>query len=219
MKVIKVLIAIFATTLLFSSQTVRAQFAGTPPSNGPLTNLALLKPPVGSKVAIVVFEDLGCPGCAHAHPIEQRVSAASHVPVMRYDFPIQAHIWTFQGAVCARYIQNKISPQLAEQFRSDVFAMQNSIASRDDISRYFESWLVKHGQTRPFSLDSDGSLARAVQADFDLGMRIHVGFTPTVIVVSTDKEQVICGKTRTDNINELATVVNAAQHATVPRRN
>ena len=205
-------------TLMLLAVQAPAQFAGTPPTNGPLTNLSLLKPPSGSKVAIVVFEDLGCPGCAHAHPIEQQVSAATHTPVLRYDFPIAAHVWTFQGAVCARYIQNHISSQLAEQFRSDVFSVQSSIASRDDITRYFQGWLQKHGQQPPFSLDSDGSLAKAVQADYDLGMRVHVGFTPTVIVVSTDKEQVVCGKTRTDDINQLASVVSAAQRATPARR-
>lgn len=88
---------------------VQAQFAGTPPSNG-LHNLSLLKPPAGSKVAIVVFEDLGCPACAHAHPIELQVAAATHVPILRFDFPIEAHIWTQQGAVCARYIQIKSAP-------------------------------------------------------------------------------------------------------------
>lgn len=196
-----------------------AQFADTPSSNGPLQNLSLLKPPSGSKVAIVVFEDLGCPGCAHAHPIEQQVSSSNHVPIVRYDYPLEAHVWTFQGAVCARYIQDKVNPKLADQFRGDVFLHQQNIESREDILRYFRTWLSQHGHATPFALDSDGSLSRAVKADFDLGQRVHVGFTPTVIVVSTGREQVVCGKTRTDDINQLAAVVQAALRATSTRKN
>jgi protein-disulfide isomerase len=215
------LLKVLLTVALLSPAAVqsRAQFTAAPSSNGKLRFLSLLKPPVGSKVAIVVFEDLGCPGCAHAHPVEQQVSAATHVPIVRYDFPIASHIWTMQGAVCARYIQDRINPGLADQFRSDVFTAQQSIASRDDIMHYFEAWLSRHGQAVPFELDGDGSLKKAVQADFELGQRINVGFTPTVIVVSNDKEQVVCGKTQTDDINQLAAVVQAAQRATRARRN
>src|SRR5579875_1869644 len=76
---------------------VRAQFTTQAPT-GVLKNLSLLKPPSGSKVAIVVFEDLGCPHCAAAHPVELQAAAATHVPLERYDLPIPSHVWTYEGA-------------------------------------------------------------------------------------------------------------------------
>ena len=190
---------------------VQAQFDGAPPSNG-LHNLSLLKPPAGSKVAIVVFEDLGCPACAHAHPIELQTAAATHVPILRFDFPFAQHIWTEQGAVCARYIQNKINPKLADQYRSDVFAAQNSIANKDDLQRFTENWLQRHNQRMPFVMDPDGSLANAVRSDYELGRRINVGFRPTIVVVSKDKQQVVCG-TGNNNYDDpirIRSVVDAA---------
>src|SRR5437899_6291745 len=47
-----------------------------------------LKPPAGSKVAIVVFEDLQCPDCARAAPLVKDVSKAEKIPVVRHDFPL-----------------------------------------------------------------------------------------------------------------------------------
>ncbi len=185
-------IRLAAAALFFSSLSLAAQGFGTNPPNV-FRNLDTLKPPAGAKVAIVVFEDLGCPGCAAAHPIELDAARSTKVPLVRYDFPIPAHIWTFDGAVCARYIQTKISPQLAEQFRSDVFKVQASIANKDDIHRFTQLWLERHGQHMPFVLDPDGSLAKAVKADYDLGLRINLTHTPTILVVTRDHQQIVCG--------------------------
>jgi hypothetical protein len=113
--------------------------------------------------------------------------------LVRYDFPIAAHIWTFQGAVCARYIQDKISPQLAEQYRTDVFAAQRMIANKEDLQRFTMQWFSKHGKQMPFVMDADGSLAREVNADFALGTRLNIEQTPTIVVVTKDRYQVVCG--------------------------
>src|SRR6478672_8843127 len=103
------------------------QFHGQGPNAG-FKDTSMLKPPAGYKVAVIVFEDLGCPGCANAHSYELKATEQTGVPLVRYDFPLAAHIWTFQGAVYARYIQDKISPELAGQYRTDVFAAQRMIA-------------------------------------------------------------------------------------------
>lgn len=170
-----------------------AQFTTPQAPVGDLRNLSILKPPAGSKVAIVVFEDLGCPHCAAAHPIEVADAARLHVPLMRYDLPIPSHVWTFQAAVYARYIQTKISPQLADQYRSDVFKAQQSISSKDDLQRFTQSWLQHHGKQLPPNVDPDGSLARAVNADVNLARQINAEWTPTIIVVTGTKQQVVSG--------------------------
>ena len=143
MKVSKLLVLSAALASGLMQMCMRAQFYGVAPANS-LHSLSMLKPPAGKDVAIVVFEDLGCPACAHAHPIELQTSTEMHVPILRYDFPLQAHIWTFQGAVYARYIQEKIDPRLADAYRSDVFAAQMSIANKDDLQKFTEHWLQRH---------------------------------------------------------------------------
>ncbi len=204
-----------ALTLLLSPIALRAQSFGTNPPNVS-RNLSSLKPPAGSNVAIVVFEDLGCPSCAYAHSFELDAAKRANVPLVRYDFPFPAHIWTFQGAVCARYIQKKVSPQLADQYRSDVFKAQSSIASKDDLQHFTQVWLQRHGQTMPFVLDPDGALAKAVQADYDLGVHINLTHTPTVLVVTKDRQQVVCGTgaNETSDPSKIYPVVEAALAST-----
>jgi protein-disulfide isomerase len=178
--------------LLLTVFTAKAQFAGTATRDN-FRDTTVLRPPDGSKVALIVFEDLGCPACARAHPLELQAIQQTHVPLLRYDFPLEAHIWTFDGAVVARYIQDKISPQLADQFRSEVFASQGMIASKDDLHQFASAWLQKHGHTLPATIDPDGSLAKEVSADRALGQRLNVQFTPTVVVVTRNQYQAVCG--------------------------
>ena len=169
-----------------------AQFLGNGPRDK-FRDTSILRPPAGSKIAILVFEDLGCPACARAHPYELQAAKETHVTLVRRDFPLEAHIWTFQGALLARYIQDRISPQLADQFRSDVFASQSLISSKDDLYQFTVGWLQKHGKKMPSQVDPDGSLAKEVNADLEVGKRLNIGFTPTVVVVTDKAYQVVCG--------------------------
>ncbi|WP_232298765.1 DsbA family protein [Granulicella tundricola] len=171
---------------------MHAQFSGQSPRDN-FRDTSILRPPAGSKVAIIVFEDLGCPACAKAHPYEQEVQKSTGATLVRYDFPLEGHIWTFDGAVAARYIQDKINPKLADQFRSDVFASQMQISNREDLHAYTDKWLKAHGQNPPFVMDPGGKLAAEVKADYDLGRRLNVEYTPTIVVVTKDHYQVISG--------------------------
>jgi protein-disulfide isomerase len=199
----------------------QAQFTTQAPV-GVLRNLSLLKPPANRKVAIVVFEDLGCPHCAAAHPIELEASAETHVPIERYDAPIPSHVWTYEGALCARYIQDHISPQLANQFRTDLFAAQMRIATKEDVLQFTRAWLQRHGKQMPFVMDPDGSLAKQIDADVELARRLNVSWTPTIVVVTDHKQQVISGANgEGGDPREIASVVKAAlaQVESQPHRN
>ena len=199
-----------AVMLAFGPYTMQAQFAGTGAHDN-FRDTTILRPPAGSKVAIIVFEDLGCPACAHAHPIERQVAEQYHVPLVRYDFPLAQHIWTFDGAGDARYLQDKVSPKLADEYRSAVFAAQMSISSKDDLRQFTERWMQQHGQKMPFVIDPDGALARKVQADYDLGKRLNVEYTPTLVVVTRNNYQVLGGTQAGPNDpSKLAGVVEGA---------
>ena len=193
-----------------TSLAAKAQFTTQAPI-GSLRDLSILKPPAGSKVAIVVFEDLGCPHCAAAHPVELATAAKFHVAIERHDTPIPSHIWTYQAALYARYIQTKISPQLAADYRNDIFANQMRISGKDDLLHFTQAWLQHHGKQLPANVDPDGSLAKAIQADIDLARRINVEWTPTIIVVTATKQQVVSGSgARGDQVDQLPQITAAA---------
>jgi len=208
---IRSLLASFTLVSAFAcGRSMQAQFAGTGPRDS-FRDTSILRPKAGSKVSVIVFEDLGCPACARAHPLEIEATQKYHVPLIRYDFPIPAHIWTFDGAVFARYLQDKVNPALANEYRSAVFASQTSIASKDDLRSFTMHWMQQHGQQMPFVIDPSGELAAKVKADFNLGMRLNVMFTPTVVVVTANGYQVVCGaKDGPSDATQLAAVIQGA---------
>jgi hypothetical protein len=211
MKMRHLLIGTVTSVALLSAPCgAKAQFAGTGPRDN-FRDTTVLRPPVGSKVALIVFEDLGCPACAKAHPFETEAVKQTHVTLLRYDFPLPQHVWTFEGAVCARYVQETMGSAAAEDFRSSVFKFQNMISSQEDIHSYLSNWLERHGRKMPAKLDPTGKLAKEVSADRDLGTRLNIELTPTVVVVTRNNYQVVCGSDFGSNDpTQILPVVKAA---------
>lgn len=196
--------------LALAPTAARAQFAGTP---DPATfhDTSMLKPPSGHKVAIITFEDLECPACRNAHPIEQKAAAQYHVPIVRYDFPLQMHVWSKDAAIFARYLQDRVNPSVADQYRTDVFVQQPAINSKDDLQNYTRRWMQQHGQTMPFVVDPGGKLAAEVQADYNLGLKLNVTRTPTIIVATANKWQIVSGSESGNNDpNRIFSIVEGA---------
>lgn len=174
-----------ATALLvFSGPFVCAQNSAPPGKGNSFRDTSMVKPPVGAKVAIYEFEDLECPACARAFPIIHAAVEHYKIPLVRHDFPLKMHVWSLDAAITARYLQDKVSPKVAETFRGDVFASQTAIASKDDLANFTRRWFQTHGQNMPFVMDPSGLLAAEVQADYTLGERIGLTQTPTIFVVS-----------------------------------
>ena len=173
-----------AALLAAATLTATAQNSAPPGKASAFRDTSMVKPPAGAKVAIYEFEDLECPACAHAFPIVHAAIDRYKIPLVRHDFPLKMHVWSYDAAVTARYIQDKVSPQKAEEFRGDVFSSQTAIASKDDLANYTRRWFQKHGLNMPFVMDPAGLFAAEVNADYTLGERIGLTQTPTIFVVS-----------------------------------
>jgi hypothetical protein len=128
-----------------------------------------------------------CPACAHAFPIVHAAAEHYRIPLVRHDYPWPFHIWSFDAAVTARYIQDNLSAKLADDFRGDVFANQQAIASKDDLTRFTAKWFKSHGRTAPFVIDASGSCKAEVESDRALGDRVGVKSTPCIFVVTQNK--------------------------------
>jgi len=142
----------------------------------------VLRPPKGAQVAIVVFEDLECPDCRRAAPLVREASKTYKIPVVRHDFPLPFHKWSFDAAVIARYFDTH-SKQLGNQYRDYIFEHQPEITA-ENLRGYSEKFAADHKVDLPFVVDPQGKLAAEVTADRDLGKSIHLEHTPTIYVVS-----------------------------------
>jgi protein-disulfide isomerase len=143
---------------------------------------SVLRPPKGSKVALIVFEDLQCPDCARAAPLLHDAAKKYNIPLVQYDFPLPMHNWSFEAAVNARYFDTK-SKQLGDEYRLYIFQNQPQI-TKDNLRGMTERFAEDHKVTLSFVIDPDGSLAGKVRADFQLGQRVGLDHTPTIYVVS-----------------------------------
>jgi len=143
---------------------------------------AVLKPPKGAKVAIVVFEDLQCPDCARAAPLVEEAARTYKIPVVRYDFPLPMHNWAFDAAVLGRYFDSK-SKKLGDEFRHEAMKHQVEI-TRENLRAFAEKFAAQHNTALPFVVDPRGELERKVRADYALGQSIGIQHTPTIYVVS-----------------------------------
>jgi protein-disulfide isomerase len=172
---------------------------------GGFKDTSMLRAPAGARVAIFEFEDLECPACAHAFPIVHAAVEKYKIPLLRHDFPLGgAHIWSFDAAVIARYMQDKISPQFAEDYRRAVFANQISIATKEDLNAFTQKYFHSHGRVMPFVIDPNGLFAAEVRADHTLGERVGLTQTPTIFIV-TQK-----GYTQVNDVTQLYSMLDTA---------
>jgi len=147
-------------TLSFAAAPLMAQRSAPAGSGETFKDTSMLKPPAGAKIAIYELEDLECPACAHAFPIVHAAAAHYNIPIVRRDFPLLQHIWSFDAAVWARFLQDKVSPKTADEYRGAVFAAQTGIASKDDMLNFTRRFFQTHGLQLPFVPDPTGQFKK-----------------------------------------------------------
>ncbi len=143
---------------------------------------ALLRPPKGATVAIIVFEDLQCPMCRRDAPIVASAGKTYKIPVIRHDFPLPMHNWSYNAAVIARYFDTH-SKELGNDFRDYIFQHQPEI-DPDNLQSFAQRFATDHKVDLPFVIDPQGKFAALVNDDKDLGHRVGIQHTPTIYVVS-----------------------------------
>jgi protein-disulfide isomerase len=171
----------FRTYLTFSIFAVL--FLTALPSSGQDTPDSVFKPPKGSQVAIVVFEDLQCPMCRRTAPLVEQASKTYKIPVIRHDFPLPMHNWSYQAAVLARYFDTH-SKAVGNEFRDYIFENQLEV-NPQNLRSFAEKFASAHKVDLPYMVDPQGKLAAEVNADRDLGTAIKINHTPTVYIVTS----------------------------------
>jgi protein-disulfide isomerase len=176
---------ISAALLLVAASAAHAQF-GAPPTTQ-VHDPSALRPPAGARVAIIEFADMECPDCASANPLVREAAAKYNIPLIRHDFPLPYHTWSFIAAVNARWFDTH-NKKVGDDYRDYVFANQRSIETPADLLQFTEKFAQDHGLALPFAVDPQGKLAADVKADYALGQRIGIEHTPTIWVVTANSK-------------------------------
>jgi protein-disulfide isomerase len=180
------MVRLFSAALLFALAPLAAPAQVSVPPNqvSHFKDTSMLVPPPGAKVALIEWEDLECPACAHAFPIVHTAMKQYNIPLLRHDFQIPGHLWSHEASIYARYLQDKVSLEIATDYRRQVFASQFRIASKDDLDKFTQGFFTAHGQKIPFVIDPTGQLQKEVDADKALGEKLGLMETPTLVVVT-----------------------------------
>ena len=214
----RVAVAAVALAVVSSAVPAMAQRTAGPAQTTPFKDTSMIKPPAGSKVAIYEFEDLECPACARAHPMV--VAAIDHykIPFIRRDFPLPGHIWSTDAAIWARYMQDKISPRFADDYRTTVFASQTAIGSRDDLLNFTRKYMQQRNQPMPFVVDPSGQFRKEVFDDKAIGDKLGLSQTPTLFVCTSTSWVLVTDPTQLyQTIDQLEAQAGAKSSAPVKK--
>ena len=150
-----------------------------------------VKPPAGSHLAIVEFEDLQCPRCAAVTGTVQEAARVYKIPLVRYDFPLAIHNWSKQASIIGKYFDH-VSAQpgakdktLGDEFRKYIFENQPAITP-DGLRAYAETFAKSKGLTLPANVDPKGEFEKEVNLSYACGVENRIQHTPTIYVVKDD---------------------------------
>lgn len=147
---------------------------------------SVLKPPRGSEVALIVFEDLQCPDCRRANPLVEQAAKTYNIPVVVHDYPLPMHSWAYNAAIIAKYFDTQ-SKQLGREFRDYMYQNQPDVTP-ENVRGYAERFAQEHKTELPFVVDPQGKLAAEITDEKELGRRVGIEHTPTIYVVSNKRQ-------------------------------
>jgi protein-disulfide isomerase len=186
MKIYRALAAAALVLPLATLPAMAQRTAGDPNPGEVFKDTSMLKPAPGVKIAIIEWQDLMCPACAHAFPIVHGAIAHYNIPLYEKDFTLPGHaaFGNMEAALWARYLQDKVSPQVADQYRGFIFNSQSGISSKADMESFTRRFFSTHGLKLPFVADPTGELSKEVLADKAQGEKLGIEYTPCIVVVT-----------------------------------
>jgi protein-disulfide isomerase len=149
---------------------------------------ALVEGRPGSKVRVLIYEDLQCSDCADFRVmLDRRILPryGERVEFVHRDFPLPKHAWARRAAIASRFFASK-DLKLALAYR------QHTLATlRETTPANFEERLAafakQHGVDPNEAVRAlgDAQYAALVEKDFQEGVARGVSRTPTVFIDGT----------------------------------
>jgi protein-disulfide isomerase len=176
---------IFAAALLALSVTAKAQTIPSGRSIGPIV----------AKVTVDVYSDFQCPHCkALAEQTLPRVkdeyALKDKIRLVHHDFPLSMHSYAKQAAVFAA-AADRVGK--FEQVSEVLFRQQDTWGANGKVEEVVDSVLTEAEAKKVHDLVKDPSVTAVVQRDIDLGTRLNITSTPTIIVTKNLKSERVVG--------------------------
>ena len=171
-----------------------------------LTALALAAPlaqtktmrsvgPVTSAVRIDLFSDFQCPACKALHEqtikrVKEEFGLKGKIRLVHHDFPLPQHKFARQAAVLAA-----AADRLGkfDEVADALFRQQDSWSQSGNVDAAVDSVLTPEERKKLREIANDPAIVANIERDVQLGERMKVSSTPTMIVTHDGKPNPVVG--------------------------
>jgi protein-disulfide isomerase len=175
---------LLAALALAGSESSSAQ-SGTARSLGPVT----------AAVRIDVFSDYECPACKALHEqtlkrIKEEFARAGKLRLVHHDFPLPQHKQARRAAALAA-AADKLGK--FDAVSDALFRQQETWSKAGSVDDVVDSVLTPEERKKIDQLATDQAIAANIERDIQLGTRMQVSSTPTMIVTHNGKPSPVVG--------------------------
>jgi len=180
----RVALAGLALAFIFISSPL-AQSGGSGRAVGPIT----------AKVTMDVYSDFQCPHCKilaeqTLNRVMEDYALKGRIRLVHHDFPLPMHPYARQAALLAA-AADKIGK--FHQVSEALFKQQDAWAASGKVDEVVDSVLTPAEAKQVRQLAKDPAVAAVVQRDVDLGTRLNITSTPTIILTKDLKSNRVAG--------------------------
>jgi protein-disulfide isomerase len=151
--------------------------------------------PVTAAVRIDLFSDFECPGCKGLHEqtikrVKEEFALKGKLRLVHHDFPLPQHKYARQAAILAA-AADRLGKY--DEVADALFRQQESWSKSGAVDAVVDSVLTPEERKKLREVAKDPAILANIERDIQLGTRMKVGSTPTMIVTHDGKPNPIVG--------------------------
>jgi protein-disulfide isomerase len=179
---------------LFPLALIATMLAATGPSSAQTQSTRAVGP-VTAAVRIDLFSDFECPACKALHEqtikrIKEVYALKGKVRLVHHDFPLPQHKHARRAATLAA-AADKLGKY--DAVADALFLQQESWSKSGNVDAVVDSVLTPEQRKKLRELAADKTIAANIERDIELGNKMNVTSTPTMIVTHNSSPSPVVG--------------------------
>jgi protein-disulfide isomerase len=151
--------------------------------------------PVTAAVRIDLFSDFQCPACKALHEqtikrVKEEFANTGKLRLVHHDFPLPQHKFARQAAVLAA-AADRLGKY--DAVADALFRQQETWSQSGDVDTVVDSVLTPEERKKVREIAKDPAILAGIERDVQLGQRMKVSSTPTMIVTHDGKPNPVVG--------------------------
>ena len=151
--------------------------------------------PVTAAVRIDLFSDFQCPACKALHEqtikrVKEEFAQKGKIRLVHHDFPLPQHKFARQAAILAAAADRLGKYDVVADA---LFHQQESWAQSGNVDAVVDGVLTPEERKKLREVAKDPAILANIERDVQLGERMKVGSTPTMIVTHDGKPNPVVG--------------------------